>query len=89
MAENLDLSTFSKLMGQEFEIALDSSGPLALEFVEAEGLESSSTRSDKNPFALVFRGPPDIELPQGTYDLRNDSLGQIAKLRSALVYQLT
>ena len=65
-------------MGQEFEIDLDSSSPLSLELTEAKGLESSSARPDREPFTLVFRGPSDIELPQGTYDLRNATLGQVA-----------
>ena len=78
MTENPDLPMFTKLVGQEFEIALDASGPLILKLIEATGLESNTARPDGQPFTLVFRGPTDVELPQGTYDLRNDSLGQVA-----------
>lgn len=55
---------FVPLVGESFAVGLEEEGPPLTEFVltEVEGPKSERAR----PFSLIFRGPPEAELPQMT-----------------------
>ena len=70
--DELTLATFEPLVGDRF--AIDGRPePIALV------LESAATTGEwpggRDPFSLVFRGPPEPLLPQAIYPLRHRDLG--------------
>lgn len=80
--EALTQAKFSDHLGEAFQLEADLESCLTLKLMEAQQLSSGQnansniTRSE--PFALVFRGPQDLPLPQATYQLQHDQLGELA-----------
>ena len=72
---------FSDVVGQAFDVAVDAGSPLALELVQAtEGGEAGGAGPEgqvRQQFSLLFRGPLDPALPQGTYRLGHPRLGEM------------
>jgi hypothetical protein len=63
------LSTFSKLVGEVFQIRI---GPLNGVTVWLDEV----TKHDQRSFSLVFRGGADAPIEQDTYTFRHESLGE-------------
>ena len=66
---------FASCVNQDFEIAT-SAGPRVLQLFEARPLEVQPG-STREPFALTFRGPPLLRLPQGIYKMSNAQVGEM------------
>jgi hypothetical protein len=66
---------FAACVNQDFEIAT-SGAPLVLQLFEARPLEVQPG-STREPFTLIFRGPPPLRLPQGIYRMNNAQVGEM------------
>ena len=84
MLDTFTLDTFSRCIGQDFHIAPQNGGAPknghpSLRLASAQDLrenpwaDGGTTR--RTPFSLLFHGPANPFLPQGTYPLRHDSIG--------------
>jgi hypothetical protein len=76
----LDLATvtcaqFAGCLNQDFELVFPD-GALAVKLSEARPL-GARPESPREPFALTFLGPAKLRLPQGTYKMRNSTLGEM------------
>ena len=76
MAALLTLDDFRPALRETFTLALDGGASLALVLEEARPI-GEGRFSEREPFALLFRGPPDPPLPQATYRLGHDGLGEL------------
>lgn len=66
---------FAACVNQDFEIATRGA-PLVLQLFEARpGTDPED--GGRQPFALTFRGPPPLRLPQGIYRMSNTQLGEM------------
>jgi hypothetical protein len=72
--DELEAATFEPHVGETFALAAEPE-PLALV------LESVTTLADRpggrDPFSLIFRGPPEPVLPQSIYPLEHARLGSL------------
>jgi hypothetical protein len=79
--DKLTVDDFRAVVGQAFVIHAADGGRVELELNEARLIEPGSAPADDDghraPFALDLRGPTDPLLPQATYRLRNDALGEL------------
>jgi hypothetical protein len=66
---------FAACVNQDFEIVFPD-GTLSLKLSEARPL-GARPGSIREPFSLTFLGPPNLRLPQGTYKMRNATLGEM------------
>ena len=79
MLETFTLDTFSRCIGQDFHVATRRTAIRACASRAAQDLRESpwadggATR--RTPFSLLFHGPATPFLPQGTYPLRHDAIG--------------
>lgn len=64
----LTLDQFTLLCGERFGLQAEGIAPLSAELIEAEPLGSAMVNG-RQPFSLVFAGPPAPVLPQQTYRL--------------------
>jgi hypothetical protein len=74
--ETFTVDTFAARLGERLAVATEA-GTVDVELVEAVELDprrrgASDTRV---PFSVVFLGPPDPVLPQGTYRFDHPELG--------------
>ena len=69
-------SDFAPCVNQDFEI-VTSAGPLVLQLFEARPLGTAHREGDREPFALKFRGPAELRLPQAIYKLSNTQLREM------------
>lgn len=66
---------FAACLNQDFEIVFtDGTLPLKLSEVRPLGVRPESIRE---PFALTFAGPAGLRLPQGIYQMRHATLGEM------------
>ena len=81
MAERPTLAQFEACVGQAFELRMDDAPSLSLDLVEVTSLGVRQRRADgtegSKSFTLLFRGPPEPVLPQATYPLETNGLGQV------------
>ena len=82
MLDALELPTFEKLVGQEFEMQRADGTSASLKLAEAHktGERSAEQAADlgkRLPFSLVFSGPPELLLGQGMCTLRHPELGEL------------
>jgi hypothetical protein len=68
-------SEFAACVNQDFEIAA-SGGRLVLQLSEARPW-GSGAGTEREPFALTFRGAPQLRLPQGIYKMSHAQLGEM------------
>ena len=66
---------FAACVNQDVEV-VTSAGPLVLQLFEARPLGARSGAA-REPFALSFRGPAELRLPQGIYKMSNVQLGEM------------
>jgi hypothetical protein len=77
MSDNLTCEAFSPHVGETFRLSVESGDGLDLELVEAEFCKTQDSTSDRKPFALVFRGPPEPCLQQQIFSLDHDKMGTL------------
>jgi hypothetical protein len=77
VAERLTEAQFSPYLGEMFRLVLDPGSVLELELVEvaAIGAGQASEHGRSDPFSIVFRGPAEPVLAQGTYRVEHDRMG--------------
>jgi len=72
------LSQFEPHVGSVFTaLNVDQEGGHAVTLVEATAAESRPDVPRQDPFTLVFVGEVDAHLPQATYVLRHDAMGEV------------
>ena len=67
---------FAACVNQNFEISTGD-GPLAVKLSEARSLGTMDRGAAREPFSLTFRGPAQLRLPQGIYEMSNAQLGEM------------
>ena len=71
---DLRLEDFAGRVGERFELRFDDA---TIELVLSEARPSGSGPPGmRDPFALLFRGPRDPQLPQSSYRLAHPELGE-------------
>jgi hypothetical protein len=76
MSTNLTHEEFSKHVGTQFKIALAES-ELSLTLVEVKAYMPGENEQDgMERFSVFFDGPADLLLPQQTYLLRHEQMGE-------------
>lgn len=73
--DDMTYETFYALLGEKFEIALNDGSLVGLNIVEVSKARGEN-RPD-NAFSVVFRGPPEPLLGQGTYVLGSKVTGPL------------
>lgn len=80
--EWLTYDDFAGRIGERFELAVTAGEPLAIELVDAtESSEVGGPGPDdrqRQQFSLVFRGPVEPVLAQGTHALTHEAMGDLA-----------
>src|SRR5262249_10115314 len=75
----LSLATFAALVGRRFQIEIEGADPVDVELVEATGLPAGRAHGAprREPFSLIFLGPPAPLLPQRIYGFVHEGLGHL------------
>jgi len=76
MLENLQQADFQKHLTETFRIQLQDS-ELDLQLVEVSPMGQTSGHRARAPFSLIFRGPANLLLDQGTYPFVHPALGSL------------
>ena len=78
----LKYSTFSGLIGETFEIRLDPSDTLKVRLIEAVERGGGKRGKDgfkrQECFSILFQGPVDKRLDQGTYQFHHQRMNEFA-----------
>ncbi len=74
MSELLTKEAFTENLNTKFRIPFDSSRAAELELIEV--VEARST-SRQQQFSVFFRGPLEYRLPQATYHMEHEKMGEI------------
>lgn len=74
MAESLTQAAFAENLNTKFRIKLENSQTAELELIEV--LETMSTPRQEQ-FSIFFRGPAEYLLPQSTYHMEHEKLGEL------------
>jgi hypothetical protein len=80
MLEQFTIDTFAPLAGQAFRLHVEGSEPIPLSLDTVTEIPVSGWRPDqvaehRQPFSLIFLGPPQLVLPQGIYHFEHDGIG--------------
>ena len=75
MAAQLEHEVFSRHLNTNFRISLGESGTLEVDLNTVNELQLSPYQER---FAIIFRGPKEPFLPQGSYRFEHDQMGQFA-----------
>jgi hypothetical protein len=70
--DTVQLETFAPLVGRSFV-----TGEVRLELSEVRTLGHKRPDAPRDPFALTFRGPQGLRLPQGIHHFECEGLGAI------------
>lgn len=74
----LTVDDFSNRIGDEFRIRVDDQSTVTLELDSAETrAEAGKSGRTDSAFSLLFRGPSDNMLPQGTYEFAHSDMGML------------
>jgi hypothetical protein len=74
MIENLKLDSFSEYLKTKFRVHVGDDTTVELELVEAK---DGGSNAKQERFSILFRGPLDVTLGQGTYRVEHDKLGAL------------
>lgn len=77
--ESVTAEDFAALLQQEFAVAIEDGGESFAGFVLTEAVERPSRggREGRAPFSLVFTGPGDIVVEQGTLWMSHPNIGTL------------
>jgi hypothetical protein len=82
MLDKLSADDFTKYLNGTFYLSSDSGERVEAELIEVTeiGTSEASVGSNKrrNPFSIVFSGPPQPVLPQGIHALQHAELGPLS-----------
>jgi Domain of unknown function (DUF6916) len=77
--QTLMCESFAECRGKPFRIHHGAAAPLETELIAVTSLQSRlggpGQPARREPFSVIFRGPPTPVLPQLIYRIENDSLG--------------
>ncbi|HEY7037186.1 MAG TPA: hypothetical protein VH482_38045 [Thermomicrobiales bacterium] len=77
MLERFDVGTFSPHLDEPFRIRVGDADWEETRLVEATALgEDAASGGRRTPFSLVFRGSRDRVLPQRTYRIEHEAIGE-------------
>ena len=76
MLETLTNESWSECLGGSFELLDDGRGTIIMMLAEVTGLGHGAP-GRRDPYSLVFRGPPAPILPQRIYRLRHEQMGDL------------
>lgn len=77
--QDLTIDSFRPLIGSEFDLQLADGKHVALMLRRVDSLTEKGMKARKRePFSIVFSGPPDAFLPQQTLPLSHARLGNLA-----------
>lgn len=74
MLEDVTAGTFSEILNTRFRLILTQSDVLELELIRVDDL---GTSAKQERFSIIFRGPKDRAIRQGTYSFEHDKLGTL------------
>jgi hypothetical protein len=78
MTESIVLSTFQPRLQDVFMVTLDNGATYPLTLIQASGLTPHAhPNKQRDPFQIQFTGPGPHHLPQQTYRLKHDALGEL------------
>jgi hypothetical protein len=78
MPEQPTEAEFSKNLNTKFRVIAEAPRPFELELVEVRGWTvQPKEQQGLERFSLFFRGPSDIFMPQQTYRLGHDQMGEL------------
>jgi len=75
MLESFTAETFAELVGDEFRLHVDADQVFELRLAAAVPV-GGAPAGGRAPFSILFRGPADPILPQGTYSIEHATLGR-------------
>jgi len=80
MLEQFTLETFTPLTGQVFTVHVEGMAPLeavleSVTEIPVAGWRPEEAADHRTPFSLVFRGPPQLILPQAIYRFEHETIG--------------
>ena len=70
--DELTVERFARLVGDRFAIEADEGPGLTAELLEATAARGATARVGREPFALLFRGPPQPLLAQRIYRVAHE-----------------
>jgi hypothetical protein len=73
----LTVDDFAATVGTRYATDAGPAGPTELELVSADAVGDAGPGVPRAPFSLVFLGPPDHPLGQGTHALQHPALGEL------------
>ena len=76
MLDTLTLDHWRECVGQSFHVSLGQDAGIDLKLTTATPLGAESGYR-RQPYSLLFAGPLTPLLPQATYPLRNESMGEL------------
>lgn len=77
LVKQLTRQTFDPLVNQPFHVTLDT-GSLPLDLIECKSLGNGrQEKGEREPFSLVFQGPPAPMLAQQIYPVTHSSIGNV------------
>ncbi|MDG4550377.1 MAG: hypothetical protein P9F19_12780 [Candidatus Contendobacter sp.] len=76
MLDTLTLDHWRECLGQDFHVRLGPEAGLDLKLTSATPLGAESGYR-RQPYSLLFAGPLTPLLPQATYPLHNESMGEL------------
>lgn len=74
--ENITRESFDNCTNKRFVLRA-ASGELELEQKTAEDIGTGAGKAQRQPFSVIFKGPAEPLLAQGTYPLENEELGTL------------
>lgn len=75
MTEAFDKRLFAENLNTKFSVRIDADKTIELELTE---ITESNSAAHLEQFALAFRGPADVYLPQQIYSLEHQGLGTMS-----------
>lgn len=77
LLKQLTRQTFDPLVNEPFQVTLDT-GPLSLDLIECKSLaDGRPDEGLREPFSLIFHGPPAPILAQQIYPVTHSSIGNV------------
>ena len=77
MLDKLTYEDFSACLHQRFLIHTTEQEPLETELIEVRPLVALDDEDRRRPFSLIFLGPEETVLRQGTFTVENETMGKL------------
>ena len=77
---DLNADVFRARLNETFRLSepgIEDGEVVEVDLVDVSGLKGDSSREDRSPFSLLFRGPEALALEQAIYRFENDEMGEM------------